>query len=157
MFRWWYELLVPFMNVLADPAQPILLVFPASYRSARILKIVSTFLVHSVRWTMCFYDCTGLPPKSMQKVLSEEVSTTQNALPPDFEGECWLFANGTPVTPAAVNALDKRFEETTKQAKKIDRQVMKQEAKREAKQAARAASTLKAAGKRPVHHPNCHV
>ena len=46
------------------------------------------------------------------------------------------------MTPAALKALDKRFEETAKQAKKIDKQVMKQVAKQEAKQAARAASTL---------------
>ena len=72
------------------------------------------------------------------------MSTTQIALPPDFIGELSLFANGTPVTPGAVKALDKRFEETAKQAKKID----KQEAKQEAKQATKAASMLKAAGKR---------
>ena len=72
----------------------------------------------------------GLPPKSMQKVLSEEVTTTQNAQPLDFEGELSLFANGTPVTPAAAKALDKRFEEMAKkQANKMDKQVMKQEAK----------------------------
>ena len=75
----------------------------------------------------------------MQKVLSEEVSTTQNALPPDFEGELSFFANGTPVTAAALKALDKRFEKTLKEAKKIDKHVMKQEAKQEAKQGARAA------------------
>ena len=84
----------------------------------------------------------------MQKALLEEVSSTQNALPQDFEGELSLFANGTPVTPAAMKALDKRFEATAKQAKKIDKQVMKQEAKEEAKQATKAASSLKAAGKR---------
>ena len=29
-FQWWYELLVPSMNVLADLARPMLLVFPVS-------------------------------------------------------------------------------------------------------------------------------
>ena len=113
------------MNVPAHPAQPMLLVFPASCRSAQqILKTVWCTLCDgpSIR----FWDCTGLPPKSMQKVLSEEVSTTQNALPPDFEVELSLFANGTPAT---VKALDKRFKETAKQATKIDKQVTKQEAK----------------------------
>ena len=109
---------------------------------------MSALLAYWVQWTIHFWDCTGLPPKDMQKVLSEEVTTTQNALPPDFEGELSLFANGTPVTPAAVKALDKRLEETTKQAKKIDKKVMKQDAKQEAKQATKVASTLKAAGKR---------
>ena len=84
-----------------------------------ILKTVSALLVYSVRWTIRFWDCTGLPPKSMQKVPSEEVTTTQNAPPPDFEGELSLFANGTPVTTAAVKAPDKYFEETAKQARKI--------------------------------------
>ena len=149
MFRWWYEVLVPSMNVPADLAQPMLSVLLASCRCAQqIWKTVSALPVHSVRWTIRFWDCTGLPPKSMQKVPSEEVSTTQNALPRDFEGELSLFANRIPVTPAPVNALDKHFEETTKQAKKIDKHVMKQEAKQEAKQAAGAASTLEAAGKR---------
>ena len=123
------------MNVPSDLAQPMLLVFLASCRSAQqILKTVSALLVYSVQWIIRFRDCMGLPPKSMQKVLSEEVTTIQNALPPYFEGELSLFANGTLVTPAAVKALDKRFEETTKQAKKIDKQVMKQDAKQEAKQ-----------------------
>ena len=76
------------------------------------------------------------------------MTTTQNALPPAFEGELSLFANGTLVTLAAVKALDKRFEEIAKQAKKIDKHVMKQEAKHEAKQAAKAASMLKETGKR---------
>ena len=124
-----YELPVPLMNV---PARPMLLVFPASCRSAQqVLKIASALLVYSVRRTIRFWDCTGLPPKSMQKVLSEEVTTTQNA--PHFEGELSLFAKGNPVTPAAVKTLDKRFEEIAKQAKKIDKRVMKQEAKQVAK------------------------
>ena len=55
MFRWWYELLVPSMNVLVDPAQPMLLVFPASCRSAQqILRTVSALLVYFVQWTICF-------------------------------------------------------------------------------------------------------
>ena len=133
----------------ADPAHTMLLVFPASCCSARqILKTVSALLVYLVSWTTRFWDCTGLPPKSMRKVLSEEVSTTQKALPPDFEGELSLFANWTAVTAALVKALDKRFEETAKQAKKIDKQVMKQEAKQEDKQAASPANTLKATRKR---------
>ena len=104
MFRWWYELPVPSMNVPVDPAQPMLLAFPASCRSAKqILKTVLALVVYSVRWTIRFCDCTSLPPKSMQNVLLAEVSTTQNALPPDFEGVLSLFANGT---PAAVKALD---------------------------------------------------
>ena len=149
MCRWWYENLVPSMNVPADAAQPMLLVFVASCPPAQqFLKTVSALVVYSVRWPIRFWDCTGLPPKSMQKVLLEEVTTTQNAMPPDFEGELSLFANGTPVTPAAVKALDKRFQEIAKQAKKIDKQVMKEEAKQEAKQAARATITLKAASKR---------
>ena len=78
MFRRWYELLVPSMNVPTHPAQPMLLVFHASCRSAQqILRTASALLVYSLRWTICFWDCTGLPPKSMQKVLSEEVTTTQ--------------------------------------------------------------------------------
>ena len=110
------------MNVPADPTQPILLIFLASCCSTQqILKTVSALLVYSVRCTIRFWDCTDLPPKSKQKVLSEEVTTTQNELPPDFEGELSLFANWTPVTLAAVKALDKRFEETAKQAKKIDK------------------------------------
>ena len=139
------ELLVPSMNVPADPAQPMLLVFPASCRSAQqILKIVSVLLVYSVRWTIRFWDCTGLPPRSMQKVLSEEVTTAQNALLPIFEGE----TQWDPGDPGCSKGPRPRLEETAKQAKKIDKQVMKQEAKQEAKQAAKAASTLKAAGKR---------
>ena len=104
----------------------MLLVFLTSCRSAQqILKTVPALLVYSVRWTIRFWDCTGLPPKSMQKALLEEVNTTQNALPPDFECVLSLFANGTPVTPAAVKALDKCFQETAKRAKKIDKQMMK--------------------------------
>ena len=149
MFRWSYAFRVPSINVPADGAQPMLLVFIASCRSAQqILKTVSTLMVYSVRWTIRFWGCRGLSPKSMAKVLSEEVTTAQNALPPDFEGELSLFASGTPVSPAAVKALDKRFEQTTKHAKEIDKQVIKQEAKQDAKQAATVASTLKVAGKR---------
>ena len=81
-----------------------------------------------------------------------EVTTTQNALPPDFEGELPLLANATPVTPAASSSLGKCIEETAKHANKIDKQVMKQEAKQEAKQhAAMADNTPKAAGKRGVN------
>ena len=54
--------------------------------------------MYSVRWTIRLWDCTGLQPKSMQQVLSEQVTTTQHALKPDFEGELSLFANGTLVT-----------------------------------------------------------
>ena len=32
----------------------------------------------------------------MQKVLSQEVTTAQNAVPPDFEGELSLFAPDDP-------------------------------------------------------------
>ena len=86
MFRGWYKLLVPLMNVPADLAQPMLLVFPTSCRFVhQILKTVSALLVYSVWWTIRFWDCTALPPKSMQKALLEGVMTTQNALPPDFE------------------------------------------------------------------------
>ena len=104
--------------------------------------------MYSVRWTFRFWDYTGLPPKSMQKPPLEGLTTTHNALPPDFERELSLFANRTLVTPAAVKDLDKRFAETAKQAKKTDKQVMKQEAKQEAKQAAKAATTPKAARKK---------
>ena len=93
----------------------MLLVFPASCRSAhQILKAVSALLVYFVRWTIRILECMGMPPKSMQKVLSEVVTTTHNALPLDFEGELSLFANGTLVTPAAVGAVDKRCEETAR-------------------------------------------
>ena len=43
----------------------------------------------------------------MQKVLLQEVTTTQNALAPRCEGELLLFANGTLVTVPAVMAVDK--------------------------------------------------
>ena len=62
--------------------------------------------MYSVRWTICFWYCRGLRPKSMQKVLLEKVNATQNTLLPDSEGELSLFANWTPVTPAAVKTLD---------------------------------------------------
>ena len=66
MFHWWYEIPVPSMNVPTDPAQPMLLVFLASCRSARqILKTMSALLVYTVRRTIRFWDCTGLPSKSM--------------------------------------------------------------------------------------------
>ena len=68
----------------------------------------------------------------MQKVLLEEVRTTKNAMPPDFQGGLSLSTKGTPVLPAAVKALVKRLEETAKQAKKIDMQSMKQEGGRQA-------------------------
>ena len=158
VFYLWYEIMVPLINVLADEAHPMLSVFPTLCRSAqRILKRVFPLLVYFVRWSTRFLDCTGLPPSCMQKASSEEVSTTQNALPPDFEGGLSLFANGTQVTPASVKALAKSFKETTKQTKKVDKQVMKQEAKQDANQVARAGGTLKVAGKRPTHHPSCHV
>ena len=74
----------------------MLLVFPTSCSSAQqFLKTFSALLVYFVRWTTRLWDCTGLPFKSMQKVLSEEVTTTQKALPSDFEAELSLFANGT--------------------------------------------------------------
>ena len=79
MFHW-YELLVPSMNVPTDPAQPMLLVFPVCSRSAQqILKTVSanSSQLYSMRWTIRFWDCTGLPPKSMQKALLDEVSSTK--------------------------------------------------------------------------------
>ena len=88
MFRWWYELLVPSMNVPAHPAQPMLLVFLASRRPCQ------------PGWcTLCdgpsvFWDCADQPPKSMQKALLDQLTSTQNALPPDFEGELLFFANG---------------------------------------------------------------
>ena len=92
MFCCWHDFLVPSMNVLANPAHPMLLVLPLSCLSAQqtlkyrqILNTVLTLLVYYVRWTVPFQDCTGVP-KSMQKVLSEKVSTTRNALPLDLEG-----------------------------------------------------------------------
>ena len=96
MFCCWYEFPVPSMNVSANRAQPMVLVFSASWRSApQIPKIVSALLVYSVRCSIRFWDCMGLPPKSMQEVLSDEVTTTQDALPPDLESEFSLFANET--------------------------------------------------------------
>ena len=140
MVHRWYKFFVPSMNVLADSAQPMLLVFPASSPSdQQILETVSALVVYSVRCAINFCK--------MQTMLLEELSSTENALPPDCEGESSLFANGTPVIPAAVKAPDKRFEETTKQAKKIEKRVRKQKAKQGAKQAAKASSSVKAHGK----------
>ena len=83
----------------------MLLVFLASCCSARqILKIVSIHLVSCPRWVHGFWDCTGDPPKSMHTTLLEEVGTTQNALPPIFEGVWSLFADRTLVILAMVKA-----------------------------------------------------
>ena len=149
MFRCWYQLPVPSMNLPADPAHPMLLVFPTSNRSAQpILKAVSAPLVYYVRRIIRFWDCMGLSPESMQRAVLDEVSYTQNALPPYFKGELSLIAIGALMALAAAKAVDKAFEDTAKQAKKIEHQAMKQEAKQEAKQAAKVASLLKARGKR---------
>ena len=108
----------------------MLLVFLVSYGPAQpILQILSTLLVYFVRWTIRFWCCTGLSPKCMQTVVSNDVSMAQNAPPPNLEGELSLFASGTPITLAAVKAVVKRFVERTKQGKKIDTQVMRQDAK----------------------------
>ena len=84
----------------------------------------------------------------MQKVPLQEVTTTQHTQPPNFEGELWLYANGTPVTPATVKALNKRIQEIAMQPREVDKEVIKQEAMQEAKQDAKTCSTLTAATKK---------
>ena len=99
----------------SKPSRAMLLVFAASCWSAQqIWNNVSALLVYHVPFTIRSWDGINLPRKTVQRALLENVSTTHNALPPNFEGELSLFANRTPVTSDAAKALDERFEETAK-------------------------------------------
>ena len=68
-YLWWifmcycqYELLVPSMNMLVDPAQPRLLVFHASCRPAQQVMLHRLYIVYSNIYSYCLFFFVSPPP-----------------------------------------------------------------------------------------------